>query len=147
MRFSHARAVISQAGRILLGAIFIYAALAKMKSPQEFADAIAAYQVLPITLINPVALSLPIFELSCGLLVLTGFYPRVGALGMAVMLISFIAAFATARRHGIALDCGCFGTHGVSDDPIRLFSRDFFLLMISGIVYRMSFLREIRAQE
>ncbi len=56
----------------LLGGLFIYAGTIKVSDPQSFNDNIAAYQLLPAMLINPVALGLPIFEILTGVLLITG---------------------------------------------------------------------------
>lgn len=52
-----------------LAAVFFYAGIDKLRDPLEFADSIAAFAILPATLISPLALGLPIFEVVCGVLV------------------------------------------------------------------------------
>jgi hypothetical protein len=47
---------------LLLAAVFIYAGISKFRDPLQFADSIAAFAILPATLINLVALSIPPFE-------------------------------------------------------------------------------------
>ena len=123
-------------GRLLLGLVFIYAAALKMASPQEFADSIAAYQILPFTVINLAALALPLFELSCGLLVLTGFFLRVGLLGLLGLLVVFAAATIAALLRGLSVDCGCFGPHSWFDTaPWVVLLRDGILLAITAFLY------------
>jgi putative oxidoreductase len=124
-------------GRFLLGAIFIYAALSKINSPQDFADTIAAYQVLPTAVINLLALGLPPFEFVCGLLVLSGFHIRIGALGILGMLVIFLGALFMALLRGLSIDCGCFGGHSWLDaNPWVAFCRDLVLLVLAYTVYR-----------
>lgn len=148
MKLSRALTVTVWVGRILLGATFIYAGLGKMRSSQDFAEAIAAYQILPIALINLAAVSLPILELSCGLIVLCGFHLRVGALGMGVMLSSFIFAGASAQLRGLTLDCGCFGTReAVAGNAMGIFLRDFILLIFAGMIYLTELRRERRTSK
>ncbi len=123
-------------GRLILGIVFIYAAMVKIGSPQEFADSIAAYQILPFPVINPVALGLPLFEFACGLLVLTGFYFRIGVLGILAMLAVFIAALELALLRGLSVSCGCFGAHSWLDsDPWVVLIRDLILLGIAVFLY------------
>jgi putative oxidoreductase len=64
--------------RFVLGAIFIYAATRKLGAPQEFADNIAAFQLVPDSIVGLMALGLPLFEIVCGLLLLTGYLARPG---------------------------------------------------------------------
>ena len=124
-------------GRLLLGAIFIYAAIVKMNSPQEFAETIAAYQILPRSTIDIVAFGLPLFELGCGLLVLSGFHLRVGSLGILAMLFAFCGALVLAQLRGLSLDCGCFGSHSLFNaSPWIAFIRDLVLLALAAFIYR-----------
>jgi uncharacterized membrane protein YphA (DoxX/SURF4 family) len=126
-------------GRGLLGFLFVYAAMEKLSSPRDFAEAIAAYQVLPAPLISIVALGLPVFELACGALVLSGFYMRVGVLGMTTMLLVFNGALLLARVRGLAIDCGCFGGHSWLDAPGWIsFARDGVLLLMAIMLYRVA---------
>jgi hypothetical protein len=131
-------------GRVLLGAMFIYAAILKIDSPQDFADRIAAYQILPAAVINIVALGLPLFELVCGLLVLSGFYMGLGALGIFGMLSAFVGALGIALLRGLSIDCGCFGGHSWLDmNPWMALGRDVILLALAGVVYCFGERREI----
>jgi uncharacterized membrane protein YphA (DoxX/SURF4 family) len=132
--------------RLLLGAMFIYAAILKIGSPLDFADSIATYQILPFSVINLMALGLPFFELACGLLVLTGFFFRIGVLGILAMLVVFIAALAAALLRGLSINCGCFGTHSWLDsNPWVALFRDACLLILSLILYRYD-LMEVKAK-
>jgi uncharacterized membrane protein YphA (DoxX/SURF4 family) len=124
-------------GRFLLGLVFIYAAISKIGSPQDFADSIAAYQILPFSVINLMALGLPFFELACGLLVLTGSFVRIGLLGILAMLVIFITALVIALLQGISINCGCFGAHSWLDsNPWAALFRDACLLILSILVYK-----------
>jgi len=122
--------------RIILGVVFIYAAVLKIASPQEFADRIAAYQILPLAVINLLALGLPLFEFACGLLVLTGFFFRVGVLGILGLLVVFIVAAVAALFRGLSIDCGCFGPHlWFGSNPWVVLIRDGILLGIAVFLY------------
>jgi len=126
-------------GRFLLGAVFVYAAIFKIISPQDFADSLAAYRMLPFPVINLLALGLPLFELVCGLLVLTGFFLRIGVLGIFAMLTVFIAALAIALLRGLSIHCGCFGAHSWLDsNPWIALLRDGILLVFAVFIYRYS---------
>ncbi len=95
--------------RVVIGGIFIYAACRKINAPQELADNIASYHLLPSSMINPLALGLPLFEFTGGLLLLTGYFCATGLLSIILMLVLFLAALASAIVRGLPIDCGCFG--------------------------------------
>lgn len=94
---------------LALAAIFIYAGVDKIRDPLEFADNIAGFAVLPAALINLFALSLPLFEIACGLLLLWSPSRRTGSLAVALICVMFFAALSSALFRGLTLDCGCFG--------------------------------------
>ena len=132
--------IVSWMARLILAAVFIYAAILKIGSPLDFADSIAAYQLLPAAAINILALGLPIFELVCGILVLTGLFLRVGTLGILAMLGIFTVAIITALIRGLNIDCGCFGSHSWLDSsPWIALIRDLILIGLSLLVYRHQF--------
>ena len=136
-RWISSRAWIMAAGRCLLGAIFIVAAFVKISWPQDFADSIAAYQILPPAAINVIALGLPLFELLCGLLVLGGFHVRIGSLGILTMLVVFSGALALAWARRLSIDCGCFGPYPwLHARPAVALLRDLLLLGLAVLIYR-----------
>jgi uncharacterized membrane protein YphA (DoxX/SURF4 family) len=92
-----------------LAAVFVYAGIDKVRDPLQFADSIAAFAILPIAFINLFALSLPLFEVACGLLLLWPSTRRVAALGMVIISVIFFTALSSALLRGLTLDCGCFG--------------------------------------
>ena len=92
-----------------LAAVFIYAGVEKMGDSLQFADSIAAFGILPAAFISLLALSLPPFEIACGLLLLWRPTRRVGALAIALISVVFFSALLSALARGLTLDCGCFG--------------------------------------
>jgi putative oxidoreductase len=98
----------------LLAAVFIYAALDKFRDPLQFADSVAAFGILPTAVIAVFALSLPPFEILCGLLMLPPGTRRVAALAVALACAMFFIALASALLRGLTLDCGCFGASAPS---------------------------------
>lgn len=131
-RFSPAG--IHGATRFILGAVFIYAAIAKLRSPQEFADSIASYRIIPDPIVNLWAFGLPLFELICGVFLLTRYLCRIGLLSSMSLLIMFFAAILSAELRGLPISCGCFGSRSWLDASLWLsISRDGILLF--GAIY------------
>jgi len=96
--------------RWAIAGVFAYAGIRKVLAPQDFADSIASFAILPNGLINIVALSLPPFEILLALAVVTRVQRRPALLGLAVLTAVFMAALGSAIARGIAVDCGCFGS-------------------------------------
>jgi putative oxidoreductase len=94
---------------LALAAVFVYSGVAKVRDPLQFADSIAAFAILSATFINPLALSIPAFEIACALLLLWSPTRRVGALAVVVISVVFFTALSSALLRGLTLDCGCFG--------------------------------------
>lgn len=95
--------------RMVLGGVFLYAGILKMQAPQSFADSIATFQLLPITFINLLAISLPVFEMAVGVMLIIGVKPDLAAFSVLILTVVFAAALVSALARGLKIDCGCFG--------------------------------------
>lgn len=130
--------------RLVIGGVFVYAGALKLGNPQAFADSIASFQLLPAQLINIVALTLPIFEVLCGLLLVIGWQKRAMAFGFLVLTAMFAVFLAQGIARGLQVDCGCFGSGAPS--PMKTWmslGRDVLLLFGAFILYRArSFCRQ-----
>jgi putative oxidoreductase len=104
--------------RLYLGLIFVAAAWHKLVEPGAFAIDIATYQILPLALVNPMAIVLPWVEIVAGLMLIVGFRTRAAALLIASMMAVFTAAIAIALGKGLDMSCGCFASQGAAEDPI-----------------------------
>lgn len=100
---------------IVLGAIFLYAAVPKIREPREFARIVYHYRLvgpsrtLSPAVANTFAVTLPWVEAAVGIALVTGFWRREAALITAAMLVMFIAAVGWAMANGIDVEnCGCF---------------------------------------
>jgi putative oxidoreductase len=121
--------------RIIIGGVFLYAGILKTQTPQSFADSIASYQLLPNALINLVALSLPIFEMAVGAMLITGFRLRVASLSALILSGIFAAALISALARGLNIDCGCFGNGTPSLQKTWLsLGRDLLLGLIAIVI-------------
>jgi uncharacterized membrane protein YphA (DoxX/SURF4 family) len=98
--------------RLLVGGVFVSAALFKIADPANFALAIANYRLAPHALNNLIAVLLPWIEVLSGMLVLTGIWLRAAALVIASLTAIFTLAIVSALMRGLNIECGCFGTVG-----------------------------------
>ena len=105
---------------LALAAIFIYAGIDKIREPQQFADNIAGFAILPAMFTNLLALTLPVFEIVCGVLLLVPMTRRVASLAIALTCVVFFTALASAILRGLTLDCGCFGVGAPSRSKMWL---------------------------
>ena len=102
--------ILLLATRVLLGAIFLYAAYTKLRQPwQLFAMSINSYQLLPEQAAIFVARTLPGFELLLGVLLILGFQLRWVAGAASALLLFFLGVMIRAFIQGQGIDCGCFG--------------------------------------
>src|ERR1700727_3112062 len=116
-------------GRLALAAVFLWAAYTKLRDPwMIFAMEIDAMHILPAALLEPVARTLPWFELLLGVLLVTGIQIRYVASAASVLLIGFFSMLLLLYARGFQGDCGCFGP-GEQLGPKTL-ARDFVLVAL-----------------
>lgn len=94
--------------RIVMAAIFLWAAQSKIIDPAGFAKAINNYHILPAGMVNVFALTLPWVEVLVALGLLSGIWRQSSAFMLNVMLIVFTVALLIAIGKGVDIDCGCF---------------------------------------
>ena len=94
--------------RISLGSVFIWASWSKILDPQSFASIIQNYQILPPSLVNPMAILLPWVEALCGVSLLSGYFVRGSTLIVNVLLIVFSLVLSFNIYRGLDVTCGCF---------------------------------------
>ena len=96
--------------RFLLGYVFLYAAVPKLRGRSAFELAVSNYELLPRRLVRPVARTLPLIELCCGTALLCGF--AVAAVGLVggTLFAAFALAMALNLARGRSFDCGCRGS-------------------------------------
>jgi putative oxidoreductase len=131
-----AAAWLAVPARWYLGVLFVGACLHKIAVPRAFAVDIATYDILPLALVNLVAITLPWVELAAGLMLLVGLRTRAAAMLVAGMMAVFLAALAVALGRGLDMSCGCFASQGAEDDPISRLTvlRDLVWLALALLV-------------
>jgi uncharacterized membrane protein YphA (DoxX/SURF4 family) len=96
--------------RLMLAAVFLYAAWTKLKQPWlVFAMSIDTYQLLPEWAVLTLARTLPWVELGVGVLLLAGVWIRYTSAAAAALLAVFFGIMLVSYGKGMGIDCGCFG--------------------------------------
>ncbi len=116
--------------RLVVGGVFIWAAVLKIGDPLGFAQNIANYKLFPRFLDFFLALTLPWIEVTSGALLILGIWRRSSALISSALLGSFIILVLTAVLRGIDTDCGCFGSLSGKAD-FKLIAMDAVFLFFS----------------
>jgi uncharacterized membrane protein YphA (DoxX/SURF4 family) len=96
--------------RLILGVVFIYAAIDKIIHPGAFAEVIYNYQILPDYLINLTALVLPWMELVVGLFLVLGLFREGSVFIVTGLMVVFLSAMVFNLARGLDIHCGCFSS-------------------------------------
>ena len=125
--------------RWLIGITFIYASYHKIVAPAHFAKIIYGYYLFPECIINLTAIILPYLELSSGIALILGIYPRSALLILEVLLFVFMVALFINLIRGYNFNCGCFsfGERGYGYSVLGLFVRDviYFILGLQSLFF------------
>lgn len=99
--------------RLALAGLFGVAAVLKLASPQEFAFAIKAFELVDPDRASHVlvllAFGIPWAELIAAVLLLLGLWTRASAALLSLLLIAFTAGLLSVIARGIDTECACFG--------------------------------------
>ena len=96
-----AAAIAATLGRVVLAAVFAWAALAKISDPQSVIRSVRAYDLLPNTLEVAIGRGLPALELVLALALLTGVALRFTAVVAAGLLTVFTIGIVSADARGL----------------------------------------------
>jgi putative oxidoreductase len=128
--------------RLILAAVFIYAAVQKIIDPVTFSKEIDNYQMLPYILVSLMAVILPWLELFCGVLFIMGKGLRGASLILIAMNIVFIIAIGSAMARGLDISCGCFGAGASEKVGFRKIGEDVLFLAGATFVYYRTLMAE-----
>jgi uncharacterized membrane protein YphA (DoxX/SURF4 family) len=124
--------------RVILGAVFVYGGYVKLRVPWAlFGMAIDSYHLVPLRFIEPLARTIPWFEVALGLLLIFGWLLRISTAAVSLTLAIFFVAMLRAFLNHQQIDCGCFGP----GDPISKWTllRDGSLLAGALLLTWMAF--------
>ena len=141
---------VSSGVGIILGGLFVYAGVQKHLAPYEFAEAILAYQLLPLGLVGLVTATLPWVEMVSGFSLILGCllgsrrfsnpFPVGGILRRSALLLIlgqsllFIAVLLITMARGLKIDCGC-GLLFQRQVGLESILEDALLLGVAGWLY------------
>jgi hypothetical protein len=117
---------------IIIGISLLYSGLTHANAPYYFTGSMAAYGLLPFSLLAFVPFILPYFMIVIGCCLLLRFHEPIALLSAVTLLAIFFAAQLIAWISGSEISCGCFGH---SNRPISASSIAFpAFLCVTGIV-------------
>jgi len=118
----------------VLGLLFLYAGLEKLSDPNEFAQAIDGYQMVPLAWAGWLALLIPSAEVVMGISLVLGPGSRAASLLAGLTLLVFSFGIAQAMVRGINVECGCFGSATASQTDVLALGRNAGLLFLSAFI-------------
>jgi uncharacterized membrane protein YphA (DoxX/SURF4 family) len=98
--------------RLGLAAVWLVSGSLKISDTGQTLIAVRSYDVLPDSLVRPIATALPLLELALGVFLLIGLASRWVAVISVLLLLVLIAAIAQSWARGLSIECGCFGGGG-----------------------------------
>ena len=119
--------------RLAFGGLFVYAGGVKLIEPLglvSFTDDIRTFHLLSDPWVAWLAMSLPWFELFCGIAVMIGPLRQGGLILLNLSLLGFLGALISAWVRGLDVSCGCFGHADAHASVLELIWRDLGLLVV-----------------
>ena len=132
--------------RLILGCIFVYASLDKLRHPDLFAEAVYNYQLLPDVVINLVAIWLPWLELVGGGLLILGIWVRGSVLVLSGLIVVFLTAMGINLARGLDIHCGCFSTQSSHTMTVFTLFREVLFLLLAFYLIWLYHIRDIKDQ-
>lgn len=124
--------------RLILGFIFVYAAVEKISDPDGFAVSISNYRMLPIPLVNIFAIALPWLELITGILLIYGICTKENSFIIGSLMLVFTVMVLIAVLRGLDIECGCFGTGDARKVGLIKIIENLILLIVSFNLFKVS---------
>lgn len=117
-------------------ASFLRAALPKIAEPWPFLQSVKTYELFPEWALLPIVYGIPPLELVCAIaLLLPGkVIPKAAWALTLTLLVAFTLAIIQGWLRGLSLDCGCYGTSGPTNYPVKVATNSalIFALAVGG---------------
>lgn len=130
--------------RFALGALFLWASLAKIADVSRFAADIHNFRLVPLPLENLLAMTLPWVELVAGVLLVLNVAPRAATTILGGLLLVFMIAIVSAMARNLDIACGCFGTHDAVKTGWVTLLRDLGFMALAILGYPWGEIRRAR---
>jgi protein-disulfide isomerase len=114
VNWSSIRGWLGTVARLVVGAVWIWAAWSKLGNPRGFVQAVRAYDATPEWLSKAIGYGLPVLEICLGVLLVLGIVTRYAAALSGLLFVVFLVGLIQADARGIKLECGCFGGGGTT---------------------------------
>ncbi|HET7360638.1 MAG TPA: BT_3928 family protein [Salinimicrobium sp.] len=133
--------VIVSLARIFVGILFVFSGFVKLNDPIGFAYKLEEYfspGVLGLEFLTPfaliIAISLVIFELVLGIMLLIGYLPKFTTWCLLLMIVFFTFLTFYSAYFNKVTDCGCFGD-AIPLTPWESFTKDIILLILVLLLF------------
>lgn len=117
-----------------MGILFLVAGALKITAPNDLAQTIASFRLLPGAITAPLAIFIPIFEIGLGIYLMLGLFSRIASWIATVQLLVFAAVIASVVARGIVTSCGCFGPADTAPATWLDVVRDILLAAVTAFV-------------
>lgn len=129
---------LTMACRLVFGGIFIYASLDKIAHPDQFARILYNYHMVPGSLMNLLALILPMSEFLAGICLIAGVLYDGARNYLLFLLVVFMVAVGVNVVRGVDLECGCFTVSSrAKSAAIQILVRD-VIYAVPGVILLFS---------
>lgn len=108
MHFRKGKEALAALSRLLVGSALLIAGLQKAGQSLAFGKALENYDLLPLSILTPVALVIPWMEIVVGVYLLLGLRVRWAAKFALLLAVGFGIFVGSALARGLNVECGCF---------------------------------------
>lgn len=116
--------IIDISSRWIISAIFSVSAVMKMISFKDTTVAVLGYEIVGISLASYVAIGLIVMEIFMALWGISGWNKQLFHQITITIFVVFIMFIISAWARGLEINCGCFGSSEVPENPVLGYIKD-----------------------